>query len=116
MSELETARAGVFLSILALTLTWVLFSNSNDARTAVQGSQSIAVCASTHGAICDAPPTSEIAAASADIAYLGEVVVTASRLPTPLGRLVVSASRLPADAYSRVRVAEAEGSRSIVVQ
>jgi hypothetical protein len=115
MSELETARAGVFLSILALTLTWVLFSNSDDTRTAVQA-QSIAVCASTHGAICDAPPSTEIPASSADIAYLGEVVVTASRLPIPLGRLVVSASRLPPDPYSRVRVAEAEGSRSIVVQ
>ena len=33
MSELETARAGVFLSILALTLTWLLVRNGSDVRT-----------------------------------------------------------------------------------
>jgi hypothetical protein len=115
MSELETARAGVFLSILALTLTWALFSNSNVARTASPAAQSLTICASTHGAICEAAPAAQVGAAS-DVAFLGEVVVTASRLPTPLGRLVVTASRLSPDEFGRLRLAETEGSRSIVVQ
>ena len=115
MSELETARAGVFLSILALTLTWMLFSNSDHARTRTQDTQAIAICASTHGAICNVAPSTTVAQGS-ELALLGEVVVTASRLPTPLGRLVVTASRLSSDALSKVRLAETDGSRSIVVQ
>lgn len=117
MSELETARAGVFLSLLALTLTWVLLRNSDTTPTDAQA-RAVAVCASTHGAICETPPSSSaVAARKADIAYLGEVEVTAARLPTPLGRLVVSASRLSND--PRVRLAEAAAEiehQSVVVR
>jgi hypothetical protein len=112
MSELETARAGVFLSILTLTLTWLLMSNGSDVQTRAPSAEPLAVCAATHGAICEATPPS----ASAAVASLGEIVVTASRLPTPLGRLVVVASRLPSDPMSKVRMAEAERLRSVVVQ
>ena len=121
MSELETARAGVFLSILTLTLTWLLMSNADDARSVAPDQRPLAVCASTHGAICDAVPSASIAAATAaGFSNLGEIVVTASRLPAPLGRMVVSASRLPAEPFSKVRLADArggsEGRKAIVVQ
>ena len=116
MSELETARAGVFLSILALTLTWLLLSNGHDVRTEPRATQPLAVCASTHGAICDAPQSTSIAPASiSGLADLDEVVVAASRLPTPLGHMVVSASRLP-DPLAKVRLADVEGAKSVVVQ
>ena len=110
MSELETARAGVFLSILALTLTWLLVRNGSDVRTETPVAQPLAVCAATHGAIC------ELDATGAGVAQLGEIEVTASRLPTPLGRLVVVASRIPDAPLSGVRLAETEGHRPIVVQ
>lgn len=121
MSELETARAGVFLSILVLTLTWLLMSNANEAGTAARELRPVEVCASTHGAICEAVPSAAITAATATaVISLGEIVVTASRLPTPLGRMVVSASRLPSQRFSKVSLADAgheiEGSKSIVVQ
>lgn len=120
MSELETARAGVFLSILTLTLTWLLMSNADDARSVAPDQRPLAVCASTHGAICDAVPSDSVAATAAGVTSLGEIVVTASRLPAPLGRMVVSASRLPDDPFSKIRVADAtdgtEGRKAIVVQ
>jgi hypothetical protein len=113
MSELETARAGVFLSILALTLTWLLLKNGTDVRTAPQVAQPLTVCAATHGAICEVAP---LDATRADGAHLGEIEVTASRLPMPLGRLMVVASRLPEEPLSKVRLAEAESNRSVVAQ
>ena len=113
MSELETARAGVFLSILALTLTWLLLNNGSDVRTAAQVAQPLTVCAATHAAICEVAP---VDATRADVAHLGEVEVTAARLPMPLGRLVVVASRLPNEPLSKVRLAETESNRSVVVQ
>jgi hypothetical protein len=113
MSELETARAGVFLSILTLTLTWLLFNNSADVGPAARSAQPLTVCASTHGAICEPAPVN---ASAADVAQLGEIVVTAARLPTPLGRLVVVASRLPNEPLSKVRLVETASSQSVVVQ
>jgi hypothetical protein len=117
MSELETARAGVFLSILALTLTWLLFSNADDARTGARAVQPVAVCASTHGAICDAAPVESSVAVAADVAYLSEIEVTAARLPAPLGHLLVVATRLPSDSLSKVQLAEAASKdKSVVVR
>jgi hypothetical protein len=113
MSELETARAGVFLSILALTLTWLLLNNGGDVRTEAQDAQPLTICAATHGAICGLAPAD---ATAADVAHLGEIEVSAVRLPMPLGRLVVVAARLPSEPLNKVRLAETEGSRSIVVQ
>ena len=113
MSELETARAGVFLSILALTLTWLLFHNDSNVRTPAQAAQPLAVCAATHGAICEPARVNE---SPADVAQLGEIVVTASRLPTPLGRLVVVASRIPDGPLGNVRLAERPVIQSVVVQ
>jgi hypothetical protein len=113
MSELETARAGVFLSILALTLTWLLLNNGRDVRTEAQDAQPLTICAATHGAICGLAPAD---ATAADVAHLGEIEVSAVRLPMPLGRLVVVAARLPDEPLNKVRLAETESSRSIVVQ
>ncbi|HJS22141.1 MAG TPA: hypothetical protein VJ764_05750 [Steroidobacteraceae bacterium] len=112
MSELETARAGVFLSILALTLTWLLLRNGSAGRPEADVARPLAVCASTHGAICE---PIRINVGTADVAHLGEIEVTAARLPTPLGRLVVVASRLPAEPLSKVRLAETESTQSVVV-
>jgi hypothetical protein len=113
MSELETARAGVFLSVLALTLTWLLLNNDSNVRTPAQAEQPLAVCAATHGAICEPAP---VDASQADAAQLGEIVVTAARLPTPLGRLVVVASRIPDGPPGNVRLAERRLAQSVVVQ
>jgi hypothetical protein len=113
MSELETARAGVFLSILALTLTWLLLYKDSDVRTPAQVAQPLTVCAATHGAICE---PAAVNASQADAGQPGEIVVTASRLPTPLGRLVVVASRIPDAPLSDVRLAERPVTQSIVVQ
>jgi len=104
MSELEKARAGVFLSLLAVTLTWLLLSNGDDYRPSAQATNPVLLCASTHGAMCEAPaPTRN------EPAYLGEMVVSASRLPADLGHLVVLASRLPDNSFARMRLAIANG-------
>ena len=113
MSELETARAGVFLSILALTLTWLLLNNGTAVRSEPQVAQPLTVCAATHGAICEVAP---VKTTRADAGQLGEIEVSASRLPMPLGRLVVVASRLPNESLNKVRLAEAESNRPVVVQ
>ncbi len=115
MSELEKARAGVFLSLLALTLTWLLLSNSDDLQSSAEPVNPIALCATTHGAVCDV--TGEV---GSDVVHLGEIVVTASRLPTNLGHMVVSATRLPGEPFAKVQLANAKrdlkDSKSIVVQ
>lgn len=115
MSELEKARAGVFLSLLALTLTWLLLSNGDDYQPSAAATNPVLICASTHGAVCEAPvPTRD------GTAYLGELVVSASRLPADLGHLVVVASRLPDDSLARMRLAVASGEledkETVVVQ
>ena len=112
MSDLEKARAGVFLSLLALTLSWLLLSNGNDPQSRAQAVSPIALCASTHGAVCNVPE------GAADAVHLGEIVVTASRLPADLGHMVVLASRLPAEPFTKVHLAERDlqGSKPIVVQ
>lgn len=103
MSELEKARAGVFLSILALTLTWMLLSNGDDHQSNTAATNPVLICASTHGALCDAPvPTDQLP-------HLGSMVVSAPRLPADLGHLVVMASRLPDDSLAGMRLAIAEG-------
>lgn len=114
MSELEKARAGVILSILVLTLTWLTLSNSGGEQEGARAVEPVVLCASTHGAICDvtedAPGQSASSAGPglADAADLGEIVVSASRLPAPLGYLVVTASRLPEDPFAKVRLARAK--------
>lgn len=106
MSQLEKARAGVFLSILALTLTWLLLSNGDDDQPGAKASNPVLLCASTRGAICEAPD-----AARNEPAFLSELVVGASRLPADLGHLVVTASRLPDESLAGVRLAIAKGDR-----
>jgi hypothetical protein len=104
MSELEKARAGVFLTLLALTLTWLLLSNGDDHQSNAAATNPVLICASTHGAVCVAPvPTGN------EPPYLGTMVVSASRLPADLGHLVVMASRLPDDSLAGMRLAIAEG-------
>lgn len=106
MSELERARAGVFLSLLALTLTWLLLSNGDDYQPGAKAPNPMLLCASTHGAICETP-----AATRNETAFLSEIVVSASRLPADLGHLVVTASRLPDDSLAGTRLVIAEGER-----
>ena len=103
MSELEKARAGVFLSLLTLTLTWLLVSNGGEYQPSAKQANPVLICASTHGAICEAPD-----AARNEPAFLSELVVSASRLPADLGHLVVTASRLPDESLAGIRLAIAE--------
>jgi hypothetical protein len=110
MSELEKARAGVFLTLLALTLTWLLLGNGDAVRPRAEVANPLLLCASTHGAVCEAPAPSDRAAA-----------VGATRDgPVLIGEIVVSASRLPAEPFGEVRVARArsglEDARTTVVQ
>jgi hypothetical protein len=126
MSELETARAGVFLTLLALTLTWLLLGNGNEVRPRAEVANPLLLCASTHGAVCEAPtpvPSDRAAAVGATRdgpVLIGEIVVSASRLPADLGHLYVVASRLPAESFGEVQLARArsglEDARTTVVQ
>jgi hypothetical protein len=118
MSELETARAGVFLSLLALTLTWVLLGSDEEIQPSAEPANPLLICASTHGAVCEAPaalpgnaPGAVADAADSGAALVGEIAVTASRLPADLGQLVVVASRLPAEPFAKVQLAKARDSR-----
>lgn len=131
MSDLEKARAGVFLSLLAFTLTWLL-NKGNDSQSRADAVNPIVLCATTHGAVCDvttdAGPEQAASLATqtaADTVHLGEIVVSDSRLPTDLGHMVVSATRLPEEPFAKARLAkmqpatakrEREDSQSIVVQ
>ena len=127
MSELEKARAGVFLSLLALTLTWLLLSNGDDSQPSAQATNPVLLCASTHGAVCEAPApigpdgfTGFAGTNGSERVFLGQIIVSASRLPADLGRLVVVASRLPAEPFSSVQLANAnlslEEAKTTVVQ
>ena len=53
-------------------------------------------------------------------ALIGQIVVSASRLPADLGHLVVVASRLPAEPFAEVQLAKArndlEDAKTTVVQ
>lgn len=117
MSELEKARAGVFLSLLALTLTWLLLSNGDDYPPSAQATNPVLLCASTHGAVCDAPApvgpdgfTGIAGTNGSEPVFLGQMIVSASRLPADLGHLVVVASRLPAEPFGSVQLAKAKRS------
>jgi len=127
MSELEKARAGVFLSLLALTLSWLLLGNGDEIEPRAEAVNPVLLCASTHGAVCEAPApvrTDEftaVADATRDgPALIGQIVVSASRLPADLGHLVVVASRLPAEPFAEVQLAKArndlEDAKTTVVQ
>ncbi len=95
MSELEKARAGVVLSLLTLTLTWLLMSNGDDHQSNTAATNPVLLCASTHGALCEAPVATD------QLPHLGSMVVSAPRLPADLGHLVVMASRLSDDSLAR---------------
>jgi hypothetical protein len=92
-----------------------LLSNGDDYQASTAATNPVLICASTHGAVCDAPvPTRN------EPAYLGTMVVSAPRLPADLGHLVVVASRLPDDSLAGMRLAIAEGDleqdETVVVQ
>lgn len=127
MSELEKARAGVFLSLLTITLTWLLISNENGVQSSSEVVNPLALCASTHGALCEAPAEvgseGSIAVATTiapERVHLGEIVVTAARQPADLGHMVVAATRLPAEPLAKVQLAKAKrgstDTKPIVVQ
>lgn len=119
MSELEKVRAGVFLSLLTLTLTWLLIGNGGGAQSRSAGLDPVALCASTHGALCEVPAGGAVASAT-EGEPLGSLVVTAPRAPADLGHIVVVASPLPEEPLGKVQLASAKRSsraaKSIVAQ
>jgi len=118
MSELEKARAGFVLSLLLFSLGLVMLERDDPATpgvTAAQGiAQSIAVCAATKGALCDAGESNSQAAFTTDVGAsrvkrLGSITVVSARQPAHLGKMLVLAPRFVTELDGRLRLATARG-------
>lgn len=99
----------MFLSALVLTLTGLALSNGGSEQAGARTVKPVVLCASNCDVTKDAAEQSpSLAMASGnEVAHLGEMVVSATRLPAPLGHPVVSATRLPQESFPTAPLARA---------
>jgi hypothetical protein len=116
MSEIEKARAGFVLSLLLFAFGLVMLDReqSGSSGTAISQDQTVAVCATTKGGLCNAGEEPSMAARDTEAVAgreksLGSITVVAARLPSHLGNMLVLAPRVATELDARLRLATARG-------
>ena len=116
MSEIEKARAGFVLSLLLFAFGLVMLDREQPVSRDpdISQDQTVALCATTKGGLCNAGEEPSRAARDAEAVTerdksLGSITVVAARLPAQLGNMLVLAPRVGTELDARLRLATARG-------